>query len=733
MAASTARAQVPVTDNRCPPDLERPCVALVLAGGGARGGAHAGVLEVLESRGVPIDIVVGTSIGAFVGGLYASGRSAAEIRRLFEESDWNTGYRDDLDRSEMPTRRKQQIDDFPVQLDIGLSSRGVSLPLGLIQGQGMKALVDGMLGFFPQFTSFDDLPIPFRAVAADIETGEAVVLSDGDLANALQGSMSLPGILRPIERDGRLLVDGGIANNLPVDVAKSMGADVVIAVDIASELLSQDDLQSGVTIVRQLSALLTRNNVNYQRSLLDSDDILIQPRIEGVTVSSFDRIAVAVQAGVDAATAAFAEQPHLAALQGLRSATPSAVAASVPGEVRIDALSLQNRSRLSDFYILDRMELAPGNTYSPSQIQQAISRLYGQGSFARIYTSVETTNVGNILQVEVAEKEWGPGYLNFKLGFEDDFSSFSRYQIGASHRRSNLSPWNAEWYSWAYIGTDKAVHSDIYWPLRNTGYFWNLAGDYVKRDFPYLLDGASIGDVQSRELRGTGRIGLNVTDRLEVSLGAVRIDGVARLPKVLAELVGLGRIDYDQSGGLLRVYYDSLDDAMFPTRGWRFESEIIRSRDQYLDINTYTTRIDNEFNRVYSRGRHTLRGVLRYQSFLNEDPLSILGNFQLGGFLNLSGLPKDSLSGQHVRFGGLIYTYELAANDFGAIRLPLYLGASYETGNTWNRKADVDYGDLLDASSIFIGWNSPLGPAYLAYGSAGSDADSFYLFLGLTF
>jgi len=308
--------EIPVTDNQCPVNIDRPCVALVLGGGGARGSAHIGVLKALEERDIPIDIIVGTSIGSFVGGLYASGKSAEEIEELFVTADWNSGYRDDLSRSQIPNRRKRQLDSFPIHLDLGLDSTGIKLPKGFIRGQGMKALVDNMLGTYLEFDSFDQLPIPFRAVAADAETGEEVVLSEGDLATAMQISMSLPGVLRPIERDGRMLVDGGIANNVPVSVAKSLGAEIIIAVDIGSPGATQDDLQSGVTILRQLTSFLTRNNVAYQISLLSERDVLVHPQMDGIGLLSFDKTLEAETAGYTAANKVFENSETINALSG---------------------------------------------------------------------------------------------------------------------------------------------------------------------------------------------------------------------------------------------------------------------------------------------------------------------------------------------------------------------------------------------------------------------------------
>lgn len=721
------------SENRCPPNLNRPCVALVLGGGGARGAAHIGVIEALEAQHVPIDIIVGTSIGAFVGGLYASGKSIDEIHALFTESDWNSAYRDSIGRSATPNRRKRQIDEFALQLDLGFDGRRISLPLGLIQGQGMKALVDSMLGLFPQFPSFDDLVVPFKAVAADIETGEAVVLDKGDLATALQISMSVPGILRPIEYEGRILVDGGIANNLPVDVAKFMGADLVIAVDIGSPPVDRAGLQSGVTVLRQLTGFLTRDNVNYQKSLLSDADLLIEPRINNVTLTSFNRMAEAIPPGFAAATSA---------LQGstIQQLAVSMNATSMPDtslqplpKAAIDEIMLQNNSRLADDYVLRRLGLVAGSEYSSAAIQRGVNRLYGQGSIARVSTSLRETELGNALLVDVNEKEWGPGYLNFKMELEDDFSTFSRYQLGASYRYTNLSPYNAEWFSSVQIGTEKFIDSNLYWPLGNTDYFLSATASYADENYAYVSDRASLGEVKSKRLGSLVGVGWNLSDRLDLLLGANVIDGNAKPPRIIADLIGIDSIDFKQSGAVLQANFDSLDHATFPTEGWRLSTEILRSKDRYLDFNDYSTTIDAEYNGVISRGRHNLRGRVRYQSYLNNNPESLLSSFQLGGFLNLSGISKDTLSGKHVRLFSGVYTYELAAGDFGAIQLPLFIGASLEAGNAWVDKDDIDYGDLITAGSAFVGWKSPLGPAYLGYGRSDTHESSLYLFLGVTF
>lgn len=728
----SASAGVSVDHRVCPPDLQRPCVALVLGGGGARGSAHIGVLKALQEQGIPVDLVVGTSIGSFVGGLYASGKSVEEIEALFYGADWNAGYQDDISRSRIPIRRKRQLDNYPIHLDLGFDREGVKLPQGFLQGQGMKALVDRMLGTYPHFHSFDQLPIPFRAVAADVETGEEVILEGGDLATALQISMSIPGVVRPIEIDGRLLVDGGVANNLPVSVARSLGADIVIAVDIGSPPLKKEKLTSGVSILRQMTAFLVQKNVHYQKSLLGADDLYIQPAIEGVGTLSFDRATDAIAAGYRDAVAGIEGSEALKKLRG--SARHLAVEDLSPDQTfSIDHIELINNSRLGDDYILHRMRLSEGDSYNQKDIQKGIDRLYGQGTIARVNSSVHTEEEQSTLGIYVGEKEWGPGYLDFKLSVEDDFSSFSRYQIGGSYRLTNLSPYGAEWFSAAEFGTDKLLVTELYWPLYNTGIYLFSAASAERIVQQFAESGVSLGETIITQGSAFTGFGWNSVDVFDVRLSAVYREGELELPDILAEVTGVDKLDFVQTGALLEIDYDSLDHATFPTHGVKFQSKLLRSRDELDVLEDYSTLIDNEINIVGSLGRHSLRGLLRYQSTINDDPLSLLGAFELGGFLNLSGNKPGEFAGQHVRFGSLVYTYELAANDFGAITLPLYLGLSAETGNVWNDKSDIDYSDMIFSGSLFIGWDSPIGPAYFAYGDSDTGERSLYLFLGVVF
>src|SRR5580693_1870 len=265
----------------------RPRICLVLSGGGARGMAHIGVLKVLEELKVPIDCIAGTSMGAVVGGLYASGMTAAQIETTMRSVDWQEAFRDAPPRRDLAFRRKQDDRNFLVRLPLGLKHGKILLPKGFIQGQKLQETLRQLTLPFSNSTDFDLLPTPFRAVATDLETGNAVVMGEGDLSIAMRASVSAPGVFAPVELNGRLLVDGGLAENLPINVARAMHADILIVSDVSFPLLPLAKLDSALSISNQMLAILVRKDSDRQRATLTPRDILIEPSLGSATSTDF--------------------------------------------------------------------------------------------------------------------------------------------------------------------------------------------------------------------------------------------------------------------------------------------------------------------------------------------------------------------------------------------------------------------------------------------------------------
>src|SRR5688572_24220470 len=297
-------AGAPAQESAPQPATSRPRIGLVLSGGGARGAAHIGVLKVLEENRIPVDAIAGTSMGAVVGGLYASGLSAADIERVMTSVDWQDAFRDRPARKDLNFRRKLEDQNYLVKFPLGLKGRKFRLPRGLVQGQKLTQILRGLTLPVAQIQNFDDLAIPFRAVATDIVTGDRVVIDHGDLTTAMRASLSAPGVFAPVENEGRMLVDGGLSSNLPVDVAREMGVDVLIVVDCGFPLLERNKLDSVATVSQQMLAILIRHNTTEQRKTLTDRDVLIDPALGDFSSLDFGEHTKAMKAGEEAARGA---------------------------------------------------------------------------------------------------------------------------------------------------------------------------------------------------------------------------------------------------------------------------------------------------------------------------------------------------------------------------------------------------------------------------------------------
>src|SRR5690554_4562358 len=391
---------------------ERPKVGLVLSGGGAKGMAHVGVLRVLEEMRVPVDVVVGTSAGSAVAALYASGMSVSEIEQRFLELDWLSSFRDDPGRAFKPVRRKQDDWRLPLVPGLGVSTQGVRLGGGLVTGQNLGFILNELTRNAALVDNFDQLPIPFRAVATDLETGEEVVIGDGNLAEAIRASMSIPGVYAPVERSGRLLVDGGVANNLPVSVARDMGADVIIAVDITDPLLTNEQMQEAFSVVGQLTTMMTRRNTDNQLALLTDKDILIYPDLEGRTSADFFDGPVLFELGATAAREHAVELNRLTVSDEDWAQWRGTLGGGIQELGPLARIELRKGERLASDFLRERIRQQEGEPLDVERLEDDLKRIYGLGYYETVSWSMQSSAEGPELMVRTREKSWGPNYLS---------------------------------------------------------------------------------------------------------------------------------------------------------------------------------------------------------------------------------------------------------------------------------------------------------------------------------
>ncbi|MEA3301745.1 MAG: patatin-like phospholipase family protein [Pseudomonadota bacterium] len=729
----------------------RPKIGLALSGGGARGAAHVGVLRVLEELHIPIDYIAGTSMGAIVGGLYASGMSPNEIEKILVEMDWDTVMRDAQMRPDRSFRRKLDDRLYLSKLKAGVKDGKLGIPTALVQGQKFNLVLNRLTVDVAQVTDFDRLPIPFRAVATEIATGKEVVLGSGNLATAIRASFSVPGVFAGVKYDGKLLVDGGISNNLPVSVVREMGADIVIAIDISTPLLTREQLTSALKMAEQLSGLLTRRNTEHQIASLTNRDVLIVPPLgKLVTSASFGKVSLAIEIGEKAAR----EQQDrlrrlsLAGAKYSRSMAKEQVAESrrtasdgrwakpeniessaeagieaVPGSGRmIDFIRFENDSKLSNELLANLLGIREGESLNLDRLEEGIGRIYGQGIFESVTYELVYDNGEDGIIIKARKKSWGTDFLQFGLAVSVDTNAGdSRFNIGAAYTKMPLNDRNGEWRTGFQFGEDPGIFTEIYQPLGYDGkYFVNGRLAYRRTNYRLFEDGVALSNYNVTTASIDLATGMNLGYWGEIRGGYRGEIGDVEI------LTGLNDLqDYDFNNGelYLRFSADKLDSVIFPRNGYLMWLEGVLSRES-LGSDEDFEQLGFQSIGAKSWGKNTFLGRISYNTTIGDDaPLQNM--FQLGGFLNLSGLQQNQLSGQHAAFANLGYQ-----RQFYKSRLfQAYVGASLESGNAWMDSSDI-LSDTITAGSLFLGLDNAIAPLYFGYGIADTGDSSFYLFMG---
>jgi NTE family protein len=705
---------------------ERPRIILVLGGGGARGSAHVGVLQVLEELRVPVDVIVGTSMGAVVGGLYAAGHSPTELKRIFQTLDWNLLLSGEPPRGERSFRRKAEDWQLTVDFEIGLRNWKLLLPRGLVSDQNLNFSLKRFTFPVAGVRDFDELPTPFRAVAADIETGEVVVLNRGSLPDALRASMSVPGLFSPMELEGRLLVDGGVALNLPIEVATRLEPDVIIAVDVGTPLYQRSEIASAFGVAGQLSRLFTRLEADRQLDLLDSGDVLVTPDLGDIGFSSFDRILEGIPAGEAAARARIGELARYSlspqeyadfALRRVRPGNPY---------LRIDFVRVENSRRVSSEVVRSRIRLQPGEALDFNTLRTDLARIYGLGWYERVDYRLEERGDSLGLVVAVHEKSWGPNTFRVGLNLSDDLGGRSGFQLLVDHTWFQLNDRGGEWKNRIRLGEIRGLFSELYQPLDYSGRFFVAPFvDFRREIIDAFQEGVRLSDYRGNS-QGIGvDVGANLGGWGEVRFGILQeeLDADPR-----SEDLDVPPLDVKEGALRASVTVDQLDDPYFPTDGGFLRVEWLGAREGLGSDSAYD-RVSVSGSRVSSWGRSviTLAGELGASSGTD---LPLHRQFALGGFLRLSGIDEERVAGNHAGLGRLTYQWRFRDLAGFAWASSVRFGLSLEAGGAWPSRSDVQMRDLVWSGSAFAAVKTLLGPAYLAYGRSEGGRDAWYFFLG---
>ena len=717
-----------------PPDSAkpRPRIGLVLSGGGARGAAQVGVIKVLEELRVPIDYIAGSSMGALVGAAYASGTSAAELEERLRGVDWERLLTDESPRDDRSFLRKEEDQNRLLRLELGVKDGSLRLPPGAISGQKFDILFSQITRSVSPGVIFDDLPIPFRAVATNAESGRMVVFDRGRLTDVMRASMSVPGAIAPYQIGDQIYLDGGLTRNLPVDVARAMGADVVIVVNIGTPLLKKNDIQTLVGVSLQMVNILTEQNVRTSIESLSKDDFLISPPLETIGATDFNLVGDAITIGAATTRGMAAALSHLslsagdyAALRGIqlaRAPTPTGT------NERLDELRITGLERANPDELKRTLDIKQGEEIDFKKINMGISRAFGTGYFERINYSLLNDGGHNILTVDAREKQWGPNYLRFGLTLSADTQGEGRFNLLMRYLRTQVNSFGAEWRNDFQLGRDRLFASQFFQPLGASGllnaFSISPGIEFSRHPFDFFINGQRIAQSLLSTNATTLDIGYDLSRNSIVRFGTLRSNNTSKLS------IGISILPEQQfkEGGLsFKLLYDSLDDANFPKEGRVFQLSYYASLFS-MGANSEYRKAEVNYQDNVTFGANTFSLAARYGRASNGR-LSIFEQYSLGGFLRMSAYQPGELRGEAVAFGRLVYYRRLGqfSNPFGR---SMYAGLSAEFARITNDPDRLWKTEAKNSATAFLGVDTLIGPLYVGYARARERGSVFYLFLG---
>jgi NTE family protein len=717
--AATAKKPTPV----------RPRLGLVLSGGGARGAAHIGVLQVLEEMRIPVDLVTGTSMGSVVGGLYAAGMSPEELSATIQGIDWVRVFADKPDRQDLSFRRKQDDRNFLTNLRLGIKNWSLFIPSGVAEGQKLDFLLRSMTLDANGLAQIEDLRLPFRAVATDIETGEQVVFDKGPLAVAQRASMSIPAAFSPVIVNKRVLVDGYVANNLPIDVAQELGADAVIAVDISTPAAKLEELGTAIAISGQVSTFPVQQSQAQQIARLKKNDVFLQPPLGDLAAADFTRMAEAIEIGRQSALAA-KEKLARYSVSEQEYAQWRARQRRPPVELPvIAAVRIENRSPVSDRVVKARIDSRPGERLDLEKVSKDLGRLFGLDAFERVRFDLRREPEGMVLIYQADARERGRNYIRAGLNLETNLGKDANFNIGINHVLFPIDPWDGEIRTEGQFGDTSRVGTELYQPIEPRD--WLFVMPFANYELSKVDIWRSHDHLAEYDLEQTITgfyAGINLGRYAQLRGGIGYLNGKA------SRHIGDPAVFKNEkfSGGIYGAIleYDTLDDVRFPNDGTyaKFESLFIRKE---LGFAESFERVSGQINTFRTWRKNTIGLGLKYETSIDATPGRIEAVHSLGGFLNHSGFERNSLTGQTTGLARLIAYRRIASPSVFAWEFPVYVGGLAEVGNAWERSAH--FSDELVSGGPFVGVDTPLGPLYIAYAHGEGGENQAYLFLGRSF
>lgn len=712
------------------PIQQRPRIGLVLGGGGARGLAHVGVLKALKEARVPVDCVVGTSMGALVGATFAVGRTPEEIEKIISENNWSDTFSGGVSRDKLSYRQKRDDLLDLAQFEVGISDRGeLLLPKSAISTQKIALFLrKATMGAVQP--NFDALATRFRAVAADIEDGSMVVLNDGDLVSAMLASMSIPGLFRSVELNGKKLVDGAIARNLPIDVARQTCADTVIVVNVGDIPLKAPKIDGIFSIADQLTRILITKNVQPQLETLTDKDILITPALENIEGSDFKKNKEIILEGEVATQAKLAHLMQYSVSEAEYQAWEARRQAKRPqAPVIADmSVSVDEHQHLTPSVLKERLKIEKGKTLDTEAFATNLEDVYAATDLEQLGYELAYTKHGTQLKILPVEKSWGPNYLAAGMSLRADLNGNNDFILSGLYRRTWMNRLGGEWKTLLQIGETRQIRTEFYQPLVEDA--WIYIAPYALFRGKYL-NVTEHDELFRRIYTSRTSFGINLgssLSRFGELQGGISLNRYSLAIEKGAQYVFEPNMARKDVGLQINANYDQLDNVYFPSSGSFLSLSGYRSLKAFNGGPKYT-KASIRVAHAFKVGK--LRTLLSAQAehVSRDAPLSEYS--LLGGLFNLSAYPYNALLGRGKALAkvqiyypvNLLWDFSERAN---------YIGGSFEVGRVFHEVAPIDKEKYRYAYSVYWGTDTPLGPFYLAY-ARGHKANRIYLMLGADF
>ncbi len=702
-------------------------VGLVLSGGGAYASTHVGALQIVEEMNIPVHCVVGTSMGAVIASLYASGYTSAELERIFKDNDWGAIFRGDTSRRDKPFLQKEREDDYFSNYIAGFDD-GIRLPGGFVSMQGLRSFYRSLLFHIPLDANFDHLAIPYRAIVTDLSTGQARAIGQGDIVQAILASMAVPGAFAPREIDGRLYVDGGLSQQLPVQAARALGADIIIAIDTTVEAPEMKQGASVADVTQQLIRLTVEQNWRVSVSLLTDADVLIRPNLDDLSVSAFEKAATGIQSGRIEATR-FAN-----ALLDIKARAAPENRQMIDRTARHDPtlpIRVENTSRLDDDLVSARFDLPRDKGLDRQDLHHRFHEMMAFGGLGEVDFARSTDSY-----VLAAEPQGlGRNLLQMGLAASNNFDGDSRFSIRGRLSRRPLSGRGGEIALAFEVGTNNGVGFKLYQPLGKSGRFF-FEPDVFYRSEEVVFDvlDVRLGEFQQRQAGGRVRFGRELG-----SWGVFGLDGSLLTGELEAEIQIIDQfipmqgdasdIEYSFGGPGLVFGIDTLDRGDWPRDGLRF---VARGQRLFALDNNFTT--DKYFLgglTAFGAGNFGLTVSGRYEAVDNEedDPVDLL---QIGGFRRLSAYPEFSIPTNEYVYSAAELFRQLTSTE-GIVTFPVYAGLVAEYAEAKFDFVIPGAEDTFFSAGFYLGAETPVGPLFVGAALGDSGNSAIFLHIGQRF